>query len=280
MKRSLLFGMLVLCWLLPGAPASAADDTDEADERIVLVGSVLVDREETVGDVIVVDGDVTIRGTVDGDVVVVDGDVTIRGTVEGNVVALSGLATLGRRANVEGDLVYGNDKPVQAPGSKVGGDVEKIKFGDASLLAAIGLWIGFTVSLLLLGLVLLLLAPRAGAAIERTGRDKPLIAAVVGLLAFFLLPVIAIVACVTVIGLPLGIVLLLLILPLYAMGYLSTALVLGRLILKKSVILAFVVGLVVLQLLTLIPFAGGIVGFLAIIFGLGVLFVTLFRARG
>jgi hypothetical protein len=277
MRRALLIGMLLLLWLLPVASASAAADDD--DDRIVLVGSVLVDRDETAGDVIVVDGDVTIRGRVTGDLVVVDGDVTIRGTVEGDVVAVAGLATLGRRGNVAGDLVYGDDKPVQAPGSRVGGKVKKIKLGDASIIAAIGLWIGFTISLLLLGLVLLALAPRAGEAVARTGRAKPAIAALVGLLAFFLLPAIAIAACVTVIGLPLGIVLLLLILPLYAIGYLSTALVVGRMIRKQGLVLTFVIGLVILQLLTLIPIAGGILAFLAIVFGLGVLLLALLRAR-
>jgi hypothetical protein len=277
MRRALLIGMLLLLWLLPVASASAAADDD--DDRIVLVGSVLVDRDETAGDVIVVDGDVTIRGRVTGDLVVVDGDVTIRGTVEGDVVAVAGLATLGRRGNVAGDLVYGDDKPVQAPGSRVGGKVKKIKLGDASIIAAIGLWIGFTISLLLLGLVLLALAPRAGEAVARTGRAKPAIAALVGLLAFFLLPAIAIAACVTVIGLPLGIVLLLLILPLYAIGYLSTALVVGRMIRKQGLVLTFVIGLVILQLLTLIPIAGGILAFLAIVFGLGVLLLAQLRAR-
>jgi cytoskeletal protein CcmA (bactofilin family) len=279
MRRTLLFGLLLLCWLVPAGHASAAVDGKSGDDRIVVVGSVLVDRDEVAGDVIVVDGDVTVRGTVQGDLVVLDGNITIRGTVEGNVVAASGLATLGRRGHVEGDLVYGDEKPVQAPGSQVDGKVEKFSFGDVSVLAAIGLWIGFTISLLLLGIVLLLIAPRAGEAIARTGKDKPGISAGVGLLAFFLLPIIAIAACLTVIGLPLGIVLLLLILPLYAIGYLSAALVVGRLILKKSKILALLVGLVILQLLTLIPIAGGIIGFLATVFGLGVLLVTLFRAR-
>jgi len=275
MRRSLLVGMLLLCWLLPAANASAADDKD----RIVLVGSVLVDRGETAGDVVVVDGDVTIRGEVTGDVVVVDGDVTIRGSVAGDVVALSGLATLGRRGRIAGDLVYGDDRPVLAEGSRVGGDVEKIKVGDASIIGAIAFWGAVTISLLLLGLILLALAPKAGVAIARTAKAKPLIAALVGLLAFFLIPAIAILACVSILGLPLGIILLLLVVPLYAISYCAAALVVGRLILKKAVILAFVVGLVILQLLTLIPIAGGIIGFVATFFGLGVLLLTLLRAR-
>jgi hypothetical protein len=278
MRRLLLIAMLRLCWLVPAASASAADD-DDSNDRIVLVGSVLVDRDETAGDVVVADGDVTIRGTVDGDVVVADGDVTIRGTVKGDVVTFSGQATLGRRGHITGDLVYGDDKPVQASGSRVDGDVKKFEIGDVSIVGAIGLWLLFTVSLLLLGLVLLLLAPKAAVAVARTAKTKALVAGIVGLLAFFLIPVIAIAACVTVIGLPLGVVLLFSIVPLYTFAYLAAALVLGRLILKKATVLAFVAGLVILQLLVLIPIAGGLIGFLATVFGLGVLLVTLIRAR-
>ena len=279
MRRSSLIGMLLLLWLVPAGSATAAAGGDEDGDRIVLVGSVLVDRGQTAGDIVVADGDVTIRGTVTGDVIVADGDVTIRGTVEGDVVTLAGLATLGRRGRVGGDIVYADDKPVQTPGSQVGGKVEKLALGDASIIAAIGLWVAVTVSLLLLGLVLLLIAPRAGDAAVRTGREKTGIAFLVGLLAFFLLPVIAFAAFVTIIGLPLGVVLLLLIVPLYAIGYLTTGLVLGSRIVKKGGILAFVAGIVILQLLVLIPILGGLIGFVATLFGLGVLLVTLFRAR-
>jgi hypothetical protein len=274
MRRSLLFAMLLLCWLVPAANASA-----DSDDRIVLVGPVLVDRGETVGDVFVLDGDVTIRGTVTGDVVVVDGDVTIRGTVSGNVVTVSGQATLGRRGRISGDLVYGDERPVQAPGSRVGGDVQKVDAGDASIVGAIGAWIAVVVSMFVLGLLFLLLAPRAAEAVARTARSKALVCALVGLLGFFLLPVIAVAAFFTLVGIPLGIVLLCLVVPLYALGYVTSALVVGRLILKKSLILAFLLGLVIVGLLTLIPIAGGIIGFLAVAFGLGVLLVSLIRSR-
>ena len=266
--------MLLFCWLLPAASASAKDN-----DHIVIVGSVLVDRDETAGDVVVIDGDVTVRGTVTGDVVVVDGAVTIRGTVAGNVVAVSGQATLGRRGRIAGDLIYGDEKPIQAPGSQVSGDVEKVDVGNASVVGAIGVWVALVASMFLLGMLLLLLAPRAAEAVARTARSKALVCGLVGLLAFFLLPVIAIAVCFTIIGIPLGIVLLLLVLPLYAIAYVTTALVLGRLILKKSRIVAFLVGLVILGLLTLIPIAGGVIGFLAIVFGLGALIMSLLHAR-
>jgi hypothetical protein len=82
-----------------------------------------------------------------------------------------------------------------------------------------------------------------------------------------------------VVGIPLGFILLLLIIPLYAISYVTAAFALGRRILKGSRILAFLVGLVILGLLSLIPIAGSIIGLLATMFGLGLLLVTLFRAR-
>ncbi|MEA2141636.1 MAG: hypothetical protein QOI64_66 [Solirubrobacteraceae bacterium] len=278
MRQSLLVALLTICCLLPAATASA-DATADGDDRIVVVGSVLVDRDETAGDVWVGDGDVTVRGTVTGDVFVVDGDVTIRGTVEGSVITVAGLATLGRAGVVEGDLVYADKEPVQTPGSKVGGDVQKFDVGDAGILGAIAWFIGITISMFLLGLILLLLAPRAADAIARTAKAKALVSFGVGFLAFFLIPIIAVAALFTVVGIPLGIILLLLVLPLYAISYVTAAFALGRRIIKGSRILAFLVGLVILGLLSLIPIAGGLIGLLAVMFGLGLLLMTLFRAR-
>ena len=281
MSRPLLIALFAICLLLPAASASAEVDTNtDGDDRIVLVGSVLVDRDERAGDIYVLDGDVTIRGTVAGDVVVADGDVAIRGTVEGNVVTVAGRATLGRRGNVRGDITYADKEPVQTPGSQVGGEVKKFDVQDAGILGAIGALIAITISMFLLGLLLLLLAPRAADAVARTAAAKSLVAFGVGLLAFFLIPIIAFAALFTVVGIPLGFILLMLVIPLYAISYVTAAFALGRRILKKgSRILPFLVGLVVLGLLTLIPIAGGLIGFLAIVYGLGLLLVTLFRAR-
>jgi hypothetical protein len=279
--RRLLVGLVALLTLLPAGAAVAADDPP--DDRIVLSGSVLVDRGETVpGDVVVVDGDIVIRGTVEGDVIAVAGDVTIRGRIGGNVVAGSGLATLGRRARVSGDLVYFDKEPVIAPGAKVAGDTTKVdggELGDVLGALAIGIWVAFSVSLFLFGLILLLLAPKAAEAVARTARNRWGLAIGVGIGAFILLPIVAGLICLTVIGLPLGVLLFITLIPLYAMAYVSSAFALGRLILKNAGILAFVVGMVILSLLTLVPFLGALVGTLALIFGLGLLLTTLIRAR-
>lgn len=270
-----LLTALLMCVVIP-ASASAADPK----ERVVITGPVVVERGETSGDVVVIDGDVLVRGTVDGDLVVVDGEVTLRGTVTGDVVTITERAVFGERGTVEGDLYYGDKKPEGAEG-KVEGKTEKIDVDEVvGIGLVIAIWIAVTVSALLLGLLLLLLAPRAADAVARAGRGSPFGSFLWGLLLFFLLPILGFVALVTVVGIPFGIGLLLAVLPIYAIAYTYSAWILGRRILgDKPRILAFLVGLVILRLLALIPIAGGIVSFLAMVFGLGAVAVAVMRAR-
>jgi cytoskeletal protein CcmA (bactofilin family) len=279
MKR-ILVALVLLCALAPAAPALAASDSSK--ERIVIVGAVTVDRHDTSKDVVVVDGDVLIRGTVRGDVIAVDGDVTIRGKVTGDVTTVAGTARLGRRARVGGDLTYFDHKPVVARGAKIDGKTKKFDNGKLTVplgVAAIGFWLAVSLSALVLGLLLLLLAPRAGEAIAKTAKTRLGPSIGVGILAFILLPILGVLACVTILGLPFGVGLLAALFPLYAIAYVTTAFFVGRLIRKSARIGAFVVGLVILRLLALIPFVGGLFGLIAIILGLGLLFMTLLRVR-
>ena len=278
MKRIAVIALLLFCWVLP-ASAFAAD----AKERIVVVGDVLVDRGETTKDVVVADGNVTVRGTVDGDLVVADGDVAVRGNVTGNVVTFAGTATLGRRAHVDGDVLYGDKKPNVAPGAQVGGEIKKVKGEDISggaLALQFGIWLAVTISVLILGLILLALFPKAADAVARTAKARTGRAALIGLLTFFLIPIVGVIALITIVGLPLGAGLLLAMLPLYGLAYTTSAFIVGRLVSKQGArIIAFIVGLAILRVLALVPFLGGLVWFLATILGLGALMVAAQRAR-
>jgi cytoskeletal protein CcmA (bactofilin family) len=273
MKRITVIALLLFCWVLPGTASAAGSKV-----RIVIEGDVLVDRDQTTKDLYVVDGDVTVRGKVDGDIVVADGDVTIRGDVTGTVVTFGGRATLGRRAHVEGDVRYGNDKPIVSPGARVDGDVKKFKpedVGGGVLSFAVAVWVAVTVSMLLLGLILLLLFPRAGEAVARVGRARKGRSLLVGLLTLIVIPVVGVLALITVIGIPLGATLLLLMLPLWAISYVTGSLIVGRMIKKTGgAILAFIIGLAVVRVLALVPFVGGLVGFLTALLGLGALVVA------
>ena len=273
MKRIAVIALLLFCWVLPASAFAA-----EPKERIVIVGDVLVDRGETTSDVVVVDGNATVRGTVDGDLVVVNGEAAVRGRVTGDVVTLAGKALLGQRAQVEGDVVYGDNKPVVAPGAQVDGEVKRFNpddIGGAIAFTGIAIWLAVTVSALVLGLILLALFPKAADAVGRTAKARTGRSFLFGLLLFFVIPIVAFVALVTVVGAPLGIGLLLALVPIYGLAYTTGAFAVGRLIAKNSGrIVAFLIGLAIVQVLVFIPFLGGLVWVLATIFGLGALFVA------
>jgi hypothetical protein len=138
------------------------------------------------------------------------------------------------------------------------------------------------VSTLVVGLVLLWLIGRGAAWILEAGRTRIGPALGLGLLLFFGLPILAVLALVTVVGIPLGIGLLAGLLLIYALGYSAAAWILGRSIVRgptTSWFVAFLAGWAILRIVALIPILGGLVWFAAVVFGLGAFAVAIWRAR-
>jgi hypothetical protein len=83
-----------------------------------------------------------------------------------------------------------------------------------------------------------------------------------GLLDSFGLSILAVLALVTVVGIPLALALLAALGLIYALGYSASAWILGRSILRVPVarIVAFLVGWAILRVLALIPILGGLCG--------------------
>jgi cytoskeletal protein CcmA (bactofilin family) len=272
-----------LYFLAAVAPAHAAEADLSGDDRIVVRGPLEVPRGETVDDVVVIDGRVRVAGRATGDVVAVSGPVHVSGTVEGDVVAVSDRARLTRGARVDGDLLYGDERPVIAPGATVAGDLQKLNADDAlspgGFIGVLALWVAFSVSTLLAGLLGLLLAPRALDASRAAVRERTGGAIGWGLLIFFGVPIAAILAFLTIVGIPLAIALLLAIFPLYLLGYVTSAWLLGLRLVSGRPVLGFLAGWGILRALALVPVVGGLVWFGATVLGLGALGVAAWRAR-
>ena len=283
--RRVALALLILGLTPAGAAGQAANEPSRGD-RVVITGPVSIDRGETADDVVVIDGPVSVAGRVRGDLVVVSGTLRISGTVEGDVVAVADRAILGPGARIGGDLIYGDKRPRVPGGAMVEGDVDRVSVDEITdpvgFIGAAALWIAVSVSALVLGLVLLWLAPRAleAAFVAASTSIGPTIGW--GLLLFFGLPILAVIALVTLVGIPLGVALLLALLPLYAIGYTTSAWLLGRRLVgpPRGRVLAFLAGLAVLRVLAIIPIVGGIVWFAATVVGLGTLLVATWRARG
>lgn len=272
----------VAALLLVAAPAAQAAPPHE---RIVASGAVDVRPGQSVSDIVIANGPVTMRGRTTGDLVALHGSVLINGPVHGDVVVLSKNGVhFGPRARIGGDLTYRGTLPPRA-GAVVAGKTHKAnpgKAGDAfGFVAAAAVWVAATISTLLFGLLLLWLAPRAADAAFEVARGAvgPAIGWGIGL--FIGLPVLAVIALITLVGIPFGIGLMLALFPLYALGYVTSGWLLGRRLVKppRGRALAFLAGWAILRVAAIVPVLGALVWIAATVYGLGVLIVTAWRAR-
>ena len=277
-SAALLSALLAL--LMSAGGASAATD------HVVITGGAVVPADQTAGDVVVIDGDVRIDGRATGDVVSVSGPIRVAGRVDGDVIAVSDRMFLAPTARVGGDLRYGDERPVVAPGASVAGQVSKEDWADAGSgwgwLSVLAWWLAVTVSTLIVGALCVWLAPGALRAAERAVREHLGATIGWGVAIAIGVPLLAIVALVTLVGIPFGIALLLAAIPVLLVAYATSAWLVGRRILRNrsaSPWAALFAGWGILRLLALIPVVGALVGIAATVVGLGALTVALWRAR-
>jgi len=270
----------LLTLLLAAGSASAATD------HVVITGGAVVPAGQTAGDVVVLDGTVNIAGRATGDVVSVSGPVRVTGRVDGDLIAVSDRASLGPSAVVGGDLRYGDERPVLARGASVGGTVSSEGWADAASgwgwVSAFAWWLAVSVSTLIVGAVLVWLAPGALYAAERAVRERLGATVGWGVAIAIGVPLLAILALATLVGIPFGVALLLAAIPVLLVAYATTAWIVGRRVLRNrstSPWTALLAGWAILRVLALIPFVGGLVGLAATVVGLGALAVALWRAR-
>jgi hypothetical protein len=285
-RRPLAGLALLAATFVLAAPATGAqpdDDGDDPDRIVVITGRADVRPTDEVDVVVIIDGPVLVEGTVEGPVVAVNGDVQVRGVVEEDVVVVDGRVTIASGGVVEGDVVA-RHRPTIESGGRLEGDYERWDpdawRSAASIVGWLAIWLAFTISTLVLGVVLGLLAPRAARAVDEAFSRSAGWVVLWGVVVLIGLPIAAVIAMVTLVGLPLGLGILLALGLIYGVGYVAGAWVLGRRILRTSApVLAFLVGWGILRLIALVPILGGLVSLAATVVGLGAIVVALFTAR-
>ena len=248
-------------------------------------------------------------GRIGGNVVMAGADASFGGAVGADVHAFA--ARLDVSGEVGRDLtVYGDRVVIQAP-ARIGGDLEATVADEdriqvdpgatvvgettielheeeigPSRFATVSFYVGQILRLgaaVVAGLCLLWLLP----AFKGVRLDAPrdvLTAGGVGFLAVVATPVAALVAAITIIGIPVAIVAIMA----WILGlYLSKILVayfVGRALLKSgddslgSTVLALLAGLVLVAVAVNVPLVGGVINVLLVVIGLGALLVTAYRA--
>jgi hypothetical protein len=278
----LVLGLGVLGAAL-ATPAVAQTDVKDEGPRVVLTGRVEVAADEQVDTVVIFDGPAVIDGSVDGSVVSFNGDIRVRGDVDDDVVAFNGRAIVEGGATVGGD-VLSQDRPAVAEGARVDGDVRRVNFSNwfrsLGWVLWLGWWLAVTVSLFVFGVLLLAFVPRIFPPILEVARTRVGPVILWGLIATIGLPIACAIVMVTLVGIPLGLIGLLSLALLYSLGFVIASLTLGRRLLAepRSVYLAFFVGLIILRVVGLIPVLGGLVTLAAIVYGVGALTITVWRA--
>jgi cytoskeletal protein CcmA (bactofilin family) len=220
------------------------------------------------------------------------GTVQLGGPVGGNVVAWAETLSLAPNTRIGGNLEYYSERQSEVPGGTVAGQVQyhpvQREQRQPPLLNGLFDFGGLVwlVGSAILGALAIVMAPRASARAVELGRQQPLLTFGLGLLALFAVPVAAVLIGITLVGIPLALA----VAALYAVGLmlawpalgLIVGAEVGRWVPRREplpVLAALVVGLIVLHLVTHVPVLGGLVAFLGLTFGLGLIVQSLRRWR-
>jgi cytoskeletal protein CcmA (bactofilin family) len=248
--------------------------------------SVTLDASGKVGGgVTMFGGTLTIDGHVERDLMFFGDEVNVNNVVGGGIREKGHMLNITSDGQVGGPIYYEGEKPAEVSShAKLASPVQfvqaqpKHNYRTGSYYVWQVIW---AASFVLFGLVLFALMPKFSAdsvaSAEQYGAAGGL-----GVLVMFGVPIAAVIACITVVGLFLGIATLLL---WYASLYYAQVIVgavVGQWLMGKTQELwpfigRMIVGVVLVRLCTTIPEAGGWIKLVVIIWGLGGLSLALFR---
>jgi hypothetical protein len=287
----LILAVVALVQLL--GPSSVAAQEDAEDVLVRVNGTVDLPTGEGVDVLVAVNSPTSISGSVRDTLVVVNETATISGDIGSEVFVYNGEIHLEPTARVAGDLTLVNSQLVQADGAEVAGDVVERQgaevAGELSRVAeAVSFiaWIGMTILFVVVSLVWAAVGGRQLSGLAGLLAARPDLAVGGALVFWIAAPIIAVVVMFTVIGLPLGLAILLVLLPImWVLGYVVAGTRLGLFVDElrgartdlEHPYLTSVVGVLVLQLIGLVPWVGGFVVMVAGLFGAGAIVVHAWR---
>jgi hypothetical protein len=287
--RKLLALLAAVALSLGVSGLALAADQDEPDSgRVIFVtgGDVEIRTDERADAVVVISGNAEIAGTVNT-LFVVDGTATVTGATLETVGVINGTVDLAEGSSVTGDVLQLNSTVERADGVEIGGTVKDIAGDVAGFaifigFAALAIWIGFGIATILVGLLVAGLAARQARSATTLISREPGTTFLVGLLAIVVTPIVAGLAMATIIGMPAGLGLLLVIWPAAAfIGYIVAAIWLGEWLLGRRdgtvraerPYAAATIGLLAAFVLGLIPIVTAVLS----IFGLGAVVLAAWR---
>jgi cytoskeletal protein CcmA (bactofilin family) len=228
-----------------------------------------------------------IDGPIEGDIKGSGREVTISNGVNGNVELEVERLTVLPTANIGGDLNYtcSEEADIQSGAQIVGATTHTLPgvkkdwakvFPFVLFFGVLAKVLNFLMALVT-GVVIIFIAPKRLMSIAEAIGNRPGPSAGWGALIVFVAPIAAALVCLTIIGIPVGLIALVLYGIALYVAQIPVGLLIGRLIIgrfrvvegKATMIGALALGLAILKLLSLIPYFGFVVGLAVVIFGLG-----------
>jgi hypothetical protein len=264
-------------------------------------GTMLADAQSQVGwSVTMFAGDASLNGRIERDILGFFGHLDINGFVGGNIEAQANESfTVGAHAHTLGAIKYkGTTQPVVSSGSQLANPIETtIEVHNVDWYVGINYWhkLLFWGAGFVFGLAILLIAP--GFFVETVQNAERFgVSLGIGALTIIAVFIVAVLVCLTVVGLGVGIATVLLwVIAMYS-AHLFTATWLGRKLVGKNsfvgvvagkkmwpvpykgaLIGQFALGLLLLDAIRMIPYVGFCVAILAQVWGFGALALTIYH---
>ncbi len=225
--------------------------------------------------------DVDIQGRVGRNLKIAAEKATVNATVGGDVRIDANQVVIGPEAVIRGDLIY--TSPARAtidPAAQITGrTVHRARAEKEDGFGALRwfLWAAGFLALLLVGMILLAVAPNTMLGAANTAFRSPWISLLIGFVFLVVFPVLIGILMFTLIGVPLALILLAMYLILLYVSRIVTALAIGNWLFGRlgrtevSRYAAFFVGLLIFWILTAIPKIGPLISLIGLLLGLGAL---------
>ncbi|MEA3343343.1 MAG: polymer-forming cytoskeletal protein [archaeon] len=259
---------------------------DVGDNLLAACGSFKMDDGSSVGrDAFVAGGMIDVYGDVFRNLFASGGNVVIGGSVLGNVtLEADGAPRITSDAEIGGDVNYTSEKDIIIEdGASVPGNVNK-NLPDAGRKKSDferfnERLMGF-LSIFIVGFILVRFLPVYTRNVCNNLKKSAFSCGLWGIVGLIVAPVVALLLMVTVIGLPLGLILVCAYIILIYVSKVYVSVFVGKFFLNMtgsrsdSLVLMLVLGLLLFELIGLVPALSGFVGLLVVVFGFGAVLVT------
>jgi hypothetical protein len=270
------------------------------DDAWIMGGNINVNGA-VAGDFLAMGGNINVNGAVGGDISITGGNIVLNGDVAGNADIEGGVVTIA--GVIEGDAVIKADKIEFKDEALVKGNldykVRELTLKEEQIEGSVSKdvlekrimiphlfktqWMIFgSLSLLLLGIILVLIMPGVSDRLSNTIREKPWQTLLYGLLALVITPIAAVLLLITLIGIPFAIILLILYVLAILVSTFFAVLYIGKLVFEnlkkpyKNLVLPMLVGGLIYIVLVNIPFINILAKLIVLLLGLGAITSAIF----